>query len=145
MSKVSGQPNTLFGKKVQMQAADGKWQLHNIAVTCSTILMARLDPDPSTCAWSGHGPADLLNTLVVIQAMLLMDDTGSLLRFVQRPNSVDLAEGCHILRSAGRYSELVALLQQHSQYDQALDLLRNLSQDPSRLEVPPRGRSCMLC
>ncbi len=74
--------------------------------------------------------------------MLLMDDTGSLLRFVQRPNLVDLAEGCHILRSAGRYSELVALLQQHAQYDQALDLLRNLSQDPSRLEVPPKGVLC---
>ena len=80
-----------------------------------------------------------------MQAMLLMDDTGSLLRFVQRPNSVDLAEGCHILRSAGRYSELVALLQQHAQYDQALDLLRNLSRDPSKLEVPPRGRFHKLC
>ena len=74
-----------------------------------------------------------------------MDDTGSLLRFVQRPNSIDLSEGVHILRSAGRYSELVALLQQHAQYDQALDLLRNLSQDPSRLDVPPKGLQSPCC
>ena len=45
------------------------------------------------------------------QAMLAVHDTGQLLRFVQRRNVVDLTEGRAVLREAGRYSEMVALLQ----------------------------------
>ena len=59
--------------------------------------------------------------------MLAMDDTGALLRFVQRPNRVSLEEGEAALRAAGRYSELVALYQERGQYEAALDLLRMLS------------------
>ncbi len=46
-----------------------------------------------------------------MQAMLAVHDTGQLLRFVQRRNVVDLTEGRAVLREAGRYSEMVALLQ----------------------------------
>ncbi len=56
-----------------------------------------------------------------------MDDTGALLRFVQRPNRVSLREGEAALKAAGRYSELVALYQERGQYSAALDLLRTLS------------------
>ena len=59
--------------------------------------------------------------------MLAMDDTGALLRFVQRPNRVALREGEAALRAAGRYSELVALYQERGQFSAALDLLRALS------------------
>lgn len=59
--------------------------------------------------------------------MLEMDDTGALLRFVQRPNQVSLAEGEAALRAVGRYSELVALYQSRGRYEAALDLLRSLA------------------
>ena len=62
-----------------------------------------------------------------LQAMLAMEDTGALLRFVQRPNRVALSEGEAALRAAGRYSELVALYQERGQFEAALDLLRTLS------------------
>lgn len=67
-----------------------------------------------------------------------MDDTGALLRFVQRPNRVSLGEGEAALKAAGRYSELVALYQERGQYSAALDLLRTLSLvgcDPIRLAL----------
>jgi hypothetical protein len=60
--------------------------------------------------------------------MLAMDDTGALLRFVQRPNAASLAEGRAALQAAGRYSELVALYQRRGQHQAALGLLRALSQ-----------------
>ena len=56
-----------------------------------------------------------------------MEDTGALLRFVQRPNRVALSEGEAALRAAGRYSELVALYQERGQFEAALGLLRTLS------------------
>ncbi len=62
------------------------------------------------------------------QAMLAMDDTGALLRFVQRPNAASLAEGRAALQAAGRYSELVALYQRRGPHQAALGLLRALSQ-----------------
>jgi hypothetical protein len=71
--------------------------------------------------------------------MLEMHDTGALLRFVQRPNHVDLEEGEAALRSKGRYSELVALYGRRSQHEAALDLLYKLSQCPKELPVPPQG------
>ena len=67
-----------------------------------------------------------------------MDDTGALLRFVQRPNRVSLREGEAALKAAGRYSELVALYQERGQYSAALDLLRTLSMvclEPCRLAL----------
>ena len=74
-----------------------------------------------------------------MQAMLIMSDTGALLRFVQRPNSVDLATGRVALEAQGRYSELVALLAARDQGEAALDLLRQLSQDPEDLPICPQG------
>ena len=71
--------------------------------------------------------------------MLSMDDTGALLRFVQRSNDVDLREGEAALRARGRYSELVALYQQRGQHEPALDLLHTLTMTPQDLKIPPQG------
>ncbi len=54
---------------------------------------------------------DLKSRDSYMQAMLAVHDTGQLLRFIQRRNVVDLTEGRAVLREAGRYSEMVALLQ----------------------------------
>ena len=71
--------------------------------------------------------------------MLAMTDTGALLRFVQRPNQVDLGTGRAALEASGRYSELVALLALKGRREQALDLLQQLSQQPQSLPVAPQG------
>ena len=73
--------------------------------------------------------------------MLATSDTGALLRFVQRPNSVDLAEGESALQAQGRYSELVALLQAKGHHSSALDLLKKVSQRAEDLPVAPQGMS----
>ena len=57
-----------------------------------------------------------------MQAMLAVHDTGQLLRFVQRRNVVDLTEGRAVLREAGRYSEMVALLQARAALRALVDL-----------------------
>lgn len=80
-----------------------------------------------------------------MQAMLAMDDTGALLRFVQRPNDVDLREGEAALRARGRYSELVALYQQRGQHEAALDLLHTLTLSPQDLNIRPQGRLVLTC
>ncbi|BDA43540.1 Vam6/Vps39-like protein [Coccomyxa sp. Obi] len=80
----------------------------------------------------------------ILKAMLEMDDTGALLRFVQRPNQVSLAEGEAALRAVGRYSELVALYQSRGRYEAALDLLRSLALAPGELSVAPQGASAEL-
>ena len=66
-----------------------------------------------------------------------MDDTGALLRFVQRSNGIDLWEGEAALRARGRYSELVALYQHRGQHEAALDLLHTLTSSPQDLPIPP--------
>ena len=71
--------------------------------------------------------------------MLAMDDTGALLRFVQRPNDIDLREGEAALKARGRYSELVALYQHRGQHEAALDLLHTLTSSPQALPIPPSG------
>ncbi len=58
-----------------------------------------------------------------LQTMLAMEDTGALLRFVQRPNRVALSEGEAALRAAGRYSELVALYQERDQSEGSIFVL----------------------
>lgn len=70
-----------------------------------------------------------------------MEDTGALLRFVQRSNDVDLREGELTLRTQGRYSELVALYQQRGQHEAALNLLHTLTLSPQDLPTPPSGCS----
>ena len=77
--------------------------------------------------------------------MLATRDTGALLRFVQRPNSVDLAAGSASLQEKGRYSELVALLQAKGQHSAALDLLKKVSQKTEDLAVAPQGTFCRVC
>lgn len=69
-----------------------------------------------------------------------MSDSGALLRYVQRPNAVDLVEGEKALKERGRYSELVALYGQHGRHEAALDVLQALSQGPDKLPVGPQGR-----
>lgn len=78
------------------------------------------------------------------QAMLATSDSGALLRFVQRASSVDLGEGERALREAGRYSELVALFQARERHEEALDLLRKVSQRPHELAIPPKGDSLQI-
>ncbi len=77
--------------------------------------------------------------MFALQVMLAMDDTGALLRFVQRSNDVDLREGEVALRARGRYSELVALYQQRGQHEAALDLLHTLTLSPQALNIRPQG------
>ena len=79
-----------------------------------------------------------------MQVMLAMDDTGALLRFVQRSNDVDLREGEVALRARGRYSELVALYQQRGQHEAALDLLHTLTLSPQDLNIRPQGVEAIL-
>ena len=81
-----------------------------------------------------------MTTAISLQAMLAMDDTGALLRFVQRSNEADLREGEAALRARGRYSEMVALYQQRGQHEAALDLLHTLTSSPQDLPVPPSGK-----
>ncbi|KAK9844012.1 hypothetical protein WJX81_001849 [Elliptochloris bilobata] len=80
----------------------------------------------------------------ILKAMLVMSDTGALLRFVQRPNAASLEEGRAALQAAGRYSELVALYQRRGQHQAALSLLRTLSQAPEELAMAPRGAAAEL-
>ena len=82
---------------------------------------------------------EILLDCCYMQVMLAMDDTGALLRFVQRPNDVDLREGEVALRARGRYSELVALYQQRGQHEAALDLLHTLTLSPQDLNIRPQG------
>lgn len=74
-----------------------------------------------------------------LQAMLATSDTGALLRFVQRPNSIDLAAGEESLQAKGRYSEMVALLQAKGKHAAALDILKRVSQKAEDLPVAPQG------
>ncbi|GMH40000.1 hypothetical protein BSKO_07904 [Bryopsis sp. KO-2023] len=75
----------------------------------------------------------------ILKATLATRDTGQLLEFVQKPNSVDLVEGESALANAGRYAELAALYQSHGCHDKGMEILRKVSQDPESLEVPPSG------
>jgi len=51
----------------------------------------------------------LLDT-ALLNALLIMPDSGALLQFLQRPNCVDMETGTMLLEKEGRYAELVALL-----------------------------------
>jgi hypothetical protein len=105
-----------------------------------------ISPSPSSRAaivqqrLEGSAMAALLDTALLL-ALLAAPDSGALLRFVQRPNWVDLEAGEAALRSAGRYSELVALYQSKGRHSAALNLLHNLSQQPEQLPAPAQGAS----
>ncbi|PRW34079.1 glycoside hydrolase isoform A [Chlorella sorokiniana] len=108
-----------------------------------------ISPSPSSRAaivqqrLEGSAMAALLDTALLL-ALLAAPDSGALLRFVQRPNWVDLEAGEAALRSAGRYSELVALYQSKGRHSAALNLLHNLSQQPEQLPAPAQGASAEL-
>lgn len=70
--------------------------------------------------------------------------SGSLLRFVQRPNCVEMGAGEAALRAQGRYSELVSLYQSKGRHSAALSLLQTLSQAPQQLPAPPKGAASEL-
>ncbi|KAI3425935.1 hypothetical protein D9Q98_007907 [Chlorella vulgaris] len=91
----------------------------------------------------GSATGALLDTSLLL-ALLAMPDGGALLRFVQRPNCVDLEAGEAALKASGRYSELVALYQTKGRHAAALDLLRALSQSPEQLPAPAQGASAEL-
>ncbi len=62
--------------------------------------------------------------------MVLMPDTGALLRFVQSPNHISLGDAVEVLTRHGMYAELAALYRSNGRHQQGLELLRRLSQDP---------------
>lgn len=77
--------------------------------------------------------------------MLALPDTGALLRFCATPTvAADLQEAKTSLEATGRYSELVALLQQRGRHAEALQLLQLLSCNPERLPVAPSGAAADL-
>lgn len=87
---------------------------------------------------SSQADAVLLDT-AILNALLLLPDTGSLLRFLQRPQSVDLDSGERALRSAGRYAELVEFSKAAGRAHVALDILKALSCAPTSLDPPAQG------
>lgn len=108
---------------------------------CAPLYVAALQQTGRLCASAN----DIYGiTVYVLKAMLAMEDTGALLRFVQRTNDVDLREGELALRTQGRYSELVALYQQRGQHEAALNLLHTLTLSPQDLPTPPSGQTLLL-
>ncbi|KAL4436979.1 hypothetical protein ABPG75_004118 [Micractinium tetrahymenae] len=117
----------------------------------AAAIEAAQDPGPSPTTRAvlaqrrlqGSATATLLDTALLL-ALLALPDSGALLRFVQRPNCVDLEAGEAALRSLGRYSELVALYQTKGRHAAALELLHALSQGPEQLPAAPQGASAEL-
>ncbi|PNH02814.1 Vam6/Vps39-like protein, partial [Tetrabaena socialis] len=91
-------------------------------------------------------PLELLHVLdtAIVRIMVVMPDTGGLLRFVQLPNYVDLREGEQALAESGMYAELAALYKYNGCHDEGLELLHKLSQDPAALPRPARGAAADL-
>ena len=73
------------------------------------------------------------------QIMVDMPDTGELLRFVQKPNNIDLGDAVQVLSQHGMYAELAALYRCNGRHVEGLELLRRVSQEPQCLDVAPRG------
>lgn len=87
------------------------------------------------------GPRQLLAVIdsAMLSALLLLPDSGALLRLLQRPHRADLGHGAAALASAGRYAELAALYHSRGRHAEGLQLLRTLSQRPEALSPPPVG------
>lgn len=100
---------------------------------------AAVAPELQQLTIEQQGSLAVLLDTAVLKAMLALPDTGQLLRFVKGDNSLDLSVGRSSLEAAGRYSELVALLRGRGCHDEALHLLRQLSQSPHDLPVPAAG------
>ncbi|GLC77792.1 hypothetical protein PLESTB_000955600 [Pleodorina starrii] len=108
------------------------------AGACADGALSSLPPPPP--------PQELLIILdtAIVRIMVVMPDTGALLRFVQLPNYVDLQEGEKALAESGMYAELAALYKCNGCHDKGLELLRKLSQEPGSLTQPPRGAAADL-
>ncbi|GIL77647.1 hypothetical protein Vretifemale_7143 [Volvox reticuliferus] len=91
-------------------------------------------------------PRELLVILdtAIVRIMVAMPDSGSLLRFLQMHNYVDLQEGEKALEESGMYAELAALYKFNGCHEKGLELLRKLSQDPGSLSRPARGAAADL-
>ncbi|GIL49841.1 hypothetical protein Vafri_6156 [Volvox africanus] len=91
-------------------------------------------------------PQEMLVILdtAIVRIMVAMPDSGSLLRFVQMHNYVDLQEGEQALEESGMYAELAALYKFNGCHEKGLELLRKLSQDPGSLSRPARGAAADL-
>ncbi|GLI62985.1 hypothetical protein VaNZ11_005842 [Volvox africanus] len=108
---------------------------------------SRNPPDVGTLSFPPPPPPQetlvILDTAIV-RIMVAMPDSGSLLRFVQMHNYVDLQEGEQALEESGMYAELAALYKFNGCHEKGLELLRKLSQDPGSLSRPARGAAADL-
>ena len=57
------------------------------------------------------------DTNITQQVMVLMPDTGALLRFVQNTNFIDLDDAIGVLSHHGMYAELAALYRRSGRWD----------------------------
>eukprot|EP01025_Chloroclados_australasicus_P060217 TRINITY_DN770_c0_g1_i4.p1 TRINITY_DN770_c0_g1~~TRINITY_DN770_c0_g1_i4.p1 ORF type:complete len:1021 (-),score=156.04 TRINITY_DN770_c0_g1_i4:413-3475(-) len=80
----------------------------------------------------------------ILRAKLKFPDDGSLLGFVSRRNYVDPDEGETQLRKAGLYAELVELYRHQNRHQEALDLLKRLTENQESFEIKPKGFSADL-
>jgi len=92
--------------------------------------------------------AALVDTAIVRAHLGSGEDDGSLLRFLGAParggrqahHAVPSGgSGEAALRAAGRYAEVVALLQSTGRHEAALDVLKALATDRASLPAPPTG------
>lgn len=80
----------------------------------------------------------------IMKAMLVGPDSGALLQFVRRENSIDLKQGEKSLAENGKYLELAYLFQSRGDHELGLEILRKLSLETEKLEVKPTGASSNL-
>lgn len=87
-----------------------------------------------------NGPVSvLLDTALAMALLTTEEDRGDLLQLLHRPNSVDVAVASEIFQKQGRFSELIALYENHSHPEKALDVLRSLAVDRDSLPSVPKG------
>ncbi|KXZ52313.1 hypothetical protein GPECTOR_10g945 [Gonium pectorale] len=100
-------------------------------------------PSPSSASLR---PLELLAVLdtAIVRMLVVLPDSGSLLRFVQLTNYVDLQEGEQALSESGMYAELAALYRYNGRHEEGLELLRKLSQEPEALPRAARGAAADL-
>lgn len=100
-------------------------------------LAAAASDDPNDISYIQ--PLCALVDTALLNALLIMPDSGALLQFIQRPNEIDLENGSSSLEKFGRYAELVALYKARGRHTAAMDLLEKLSLNPESLEALPQG------
>ncbi|GAX76818.1 hypothetical protein CEUSTIGMA_g4264.t1 [Chlamydomonas eustigma] len=124
--------------------ADGKIS-HDMksASTAADNLLGSAEPSGFQIVPSKKELLRMLDTAIV-KIMVLMPDTGALLRFVQSPNHIGLEDAKAVLTQHGMYAELAALYRANAQHSEGLELLRKLSQEPGKLDVPARGAAADL-